>query len=379
MMSRKRPLGIYIHIPFCMKKCNYCDFLSFANHSDREPYILAVCDELRYYGPRLREQYEVRSIFMGGGTPSILTEKEIVSIAEALHESFVIPQTAEWSIEANPATFNMEKARVWREIGINRVSMGVQSLDDRILRRLGRIHTAAEAAEGYRTLRAAGFENVSLDLILGLPGQAFENWMETLNEAISWDPEHVSCYSLIVEEGTPFFEDELQGKLTLPSEEEERRMYHEGTTVLMQKGYEQYEISNYAKRGYESIHNTGYWIRTPYLGVGLGAASLLEETRYSNQTNLARYIEEGASRHVQEREIVTMQDQMSEFMFLGLRMNRGIGRDEFYAAFGQQVEDVYGNAIGKTIRQGLLTRDRDRYHLTKRGFDLANLVFCEFI
>ncbi len=378
-MKPEPPLEIYVHIPFCLRKCGYCDFLSFSDCGAKEAYLRALREEIRYAGKAAAGLYAVRSVFIGGGTPSILSESEIGTLAEALAQSFAVPKGAEWTLEANPATFDRRKALFWRSCGINRVSMGVQTFSDRLLRRIGRVHTAEQARKGFWTLREAGFTNVSMDLMMGLPEQSFGDWMQTLTEAVSLGAEHLSCYSLLLEEGTPFYEAEREGRLALPDEETERAMYHAALRFLREKGYEQYEISNFAIPGRRCLHNLGYWERVPYLGLGLGASSLLGNVRYRNQTDLAAYLREAPETHRIEEERLSRDDQMSEFMILGLRKTEGIRKDAFRTLFSREAEDVYGDGLRKLVSENLLREDAAGYRLTEYGLDLANFVFREFI
>lgn len=378
-----KELQLYIHLPFCVKKCAYCDFLSFpAAEETRRAYVRALVREIEAVG---RRAPALSSLFLGGGTPSLLEPEELNLIFGAVHRHFTLPKEAECTIEANPGTITAGKAECWRNLGINRISMGVQSLEDSLLKRLGRIHTAEDARRQFQLLRKAGFRNISMDLMMGLPDQSLQQWQDTLKEAVSWEPEHISCYSLIVEEGTPFSREQEQGTLALPSEEEERAMYHWTVTYLKAHGYHQYEISNFAREGRESRHNLGYWERRPYIGVGLGAASLIEENgsscRYRNTEQLQRYLDEsGQPEGIQEdRQLLNRRDQMEEFMFLGLRKTAGISRIDFQTRFGAEPEEIFGAALQKQLGDGLLASDGKRYFLTTLGMDLGNQVFAAFL
>ncbi len=370
----KRPdpetgIGLYVHVPFCVRKCAYCDFLSFpACEKEREDYVEALCREIRSHGGQT-----LRTIYFGGGTPSILSLEQMEKICRTIRHAFTLQEDLEWTIECNPATFDLDKAKGWRALGFNRVSMGVQSLDDRLLRRIGRIHTADEAREGFRTLRKAGFSNISVDLMMGLPEQSMEDWLRSLKEVISWQPEHMSCYSLILEEGTPLYEEE---DLPLPDEDTERAMYHETVRMLKEAGLPQYEISNFAKPGLESRHNTSYWQRIPYLGMGLGASSLWEEKRYINVSGMKEYME-GEPWILQEE--LSEEDQMKEFMMLGLRMIKGVSLESFFRTFGIQAESVFHKELNTLREAGLIELSEGSVHLTAKGLDLANQVFMEFV
>ena len=365
-------IGLYVHIPFCVRKCLYCDFLSFPTcESEMQAYTEALCRELESYG-----RLPVRTIYVGGGTPSILPVSLLGKICDAIKESFDMLPGLEWTLECNPATFDLEKARCWKNFGINRISMGVQSLDDVLLKRIGRIHSAEQARDGFHILRKAGFENISIDLIMGLPEQTLSMWKRTLEEAISWNPEHMSCYSLILEEGTPLYEEE---DLPLPDEDTERVMYYETVRMLAEAGYQQYEISNFAKPGFESRHNCSYWERIPYLGTGLGAASLLGEKRWRNESLMERYLQLPPRETQALEESLSIEDQMRETFLLGLRMNEGVSEEAFRARYGIDPKVAFPTAISDHIHEGLLQETGERISLTERGLDLANQVFMEFI
>ena len=370
---------LYVHIPFCMQKCRYCDFLSFkASDENRQQYIDALCKEIDAW--KEKETEPISSLFIGGGTPSLLTTEQIGQLMSALHRSFCIEADAEQSIEANPGTITEEKAKCWRQKGINRVSMGVQALDDQLLKQLGRIHNHNQVLESWAILKESGFQNLSIDLMMGLPGQSLEQWENTLHEALTLQPQHLSCYSLIIEEGTPFFEE--QASLNLPEEDTERMMYLSTQQILSGAGMHQYEISNFSLPGFESRHNTGYWRRTPYIGLGLGAASLLkEEIRYHNTNDMQTYLKCCADlASIREEETkLTVQEQMEEFMFLGLRCTQGVQPDQFERYFSRSMESVYGVSLEKHLRNGLLESKNGWICLTRRGMDLANQVFADFL
>ena len=376
---------IYIHVPFCVRKCQYCDFLSFppAAATAAEQYVGALQKEIEAYRESVCEgrlPRHIRSVFFGGGTPSLLPGEAIERIMGALRSVFEIDEQAEVTIECNPGSVSPKKAVQWRTAGINRVSMGVQSFSDRLLKKLGRIHDRAQALDSYRILREAGFQNVSLDLMSGLPSQSVDDWMQTLKEACDLHPEHLSCYSLIIEEGTPFYE--KQDELDLPSEEDERAMYHEGVSYLRSRGYERYEISNFARTGYESRHNSGYWVRTPYLGLGLGSSSLLPgEVRVRNTDDYKLYLAHSGELEKIRAEIETLSeaDCMSEFMFLGLRRMVGVSESEFKKTFGKTIGSVFPGIVEKHVEDGLLIKENGRIHLSDRGVDLSNQVFVDFL
>ena len=376
---------LYVHIPFCVRKCRYCDFLSFPPvcADSIGQYLKALEREIEAYrDPALGSvrTEPVRSVFFGGGTPSLLEGEQVWRIMDRLRAVFGIEADAEVTIECNPGSVSLEKARIWKQAGINRVSMGVQSFSDDLLRKLGRIHDRKTALDSYEILRNAGFENLSMDLMSGLPAQHLSDWLETLKEACDLQPEHLSCYSLIIEEGTPFWQE--QDSLDLPDEDEERAMYREGVSYLRSRGYERYEISNFAKPGRESQHNTGYWIRTPYIGLGLGSASLLPgEIRTRNTADRKQYLQYSGdlSKIRTETDTLTEEDCMSETMFLGLRRMAGVSEEAFQTTFGKSIDSVFPGVLEKHVKDGLLVREDGRIRLTDRGIDLSNQVFVDFL
>ena len=380
----KKPLGLYVHIPFCVRKCNYCDFLSFpADEETKKRYIQALCKEIEDY-QKLTKEYELSTVYFGGGTPSVLEISLLERLLSTIKCCFAMDEAAEITMEVNPGTVTMEKLQAYRAMGINRLSIGVQSAKEEELRLLGRIHTFEDAVNTVQWARVAGFENISMDLISALPGQSLETYKENVEAILSLSPEHISSYSLIIEENTPFYELYAEGKereSDLPEEETDRAMYAYTNERLKAVGYERYEISNYAKPGYESRHNSSYWTGREYLGVGLGASSLLTNTRYHNETDLETYlseIEAGADVR-REPEHLTEAEQMEEFMILGLRRMCGIRRTEFQSRFGKPIETVYGSALQKLKKQDLITIEGDRIALTELGIDLSNQVFVEFL
>ena len=317
------------------------------------------------------------SLFLGGGTPSTLPEGSILRIMRTIRSAYRIDRSAEITMEVNPGTVTEAKAAEWMEAGINRISMGVQSFDDDLLKKLGRIHSSEDVEHSFRILEKAGFTNLSFDLMFGLPGQSPQTLQETLEKALSYPIRHLSLYSLIVEEGTPFFRMEEEGKLDLPDEEAEREMYHRSVRFLEDHGFYQYELSNFARPGYESIHNTGYWQRRPYIGAGLGASSLIGEERFHQSRELDRYLKDPAKH--EDREVLSLKDQMSETLFLGLRQTKGISEDEFADRFGCRIEDAFPGVIEKHLQEGLLVREGGRLYLSAFGMDVSNQVFVDFI
>jgi len=371
-----KELEIYIHIPFCIKKCAYCDFLSMEAESDvQETYIQALLNEIAH--TNVDNDYQVISVFIGGGTPSVLRGEWIGRILAKLKSRFTFRQNVEISIECNPGTVNEEKLNLYQQAGVNRISFGLQSCNDQELQRLGRIHSYETFLESYKMARAVGFKNINVDLMSGLPAQTLADWERSLCQVAQLGPEHISAYSLIVEEGTPFALQEL----SLPDEETERLMYERTHELLEQYGYKQYEISNYAKDGFACRHNIGYWQRISYLGMGLGAASLVQDTRYSNTGDMAVYLnkshEPDSIRY--DYEVLDQKARMEEFLFLGLRMLEGIRLEDFEHQFSAELLDIYGEQINKMVNQGLLFLDGHSLKLTRQGISLSNYVFSEFL
>ena len=389
------PLEIYIHIPFCVKKCAYCDFLSApSTGEERERYVELLCRELESVPEKVRA-YEVVSVFFGGGTPSLLTGEQVCRIMEILRRKFVLGADAEITLEMNPGTVSREKLEAYRQAGVSRLSIGLQSVHDEELQMLGRIHTYGEFLDSYRMAREAGFANINVDLISAIPGQTVESWAETLRTIVELEPEHISAYSLIIEPGTPFYEvygEDAKGEgaaKALPDEDAERQMYRDTKKLLREAGYERYEISNYARPGYACWHNLGYWNRTAYLGFGIGAASLVPGELLERQTGtggMARYTNpdfvQEYRRSFAEKfrgEVMEREEEMEEFMFLGLRIMEGVSREEFQRYFQVEMEEIYGKQMEKLEREGLLESGGDRIFLTERGIDVSNAVFVEFL
>lgn len=393
----KKELELYIHIPFCVKKCDYCDFLSFpADNRTQRRYVDAVQKEIIYYGA-LYPDRKITTIFIGGGTPSWLDEEEIVRILHTVREAFAVEHDAEITIECNPGTATAHKLVRYREAGINRISIGLQSAHNEELALLGRIHTWEQFLKTYDLARKAGFSNINVDLMSALPGQTLETFSDTLKKVLALKPEHLSAYSLMIEEGTPFYEryreDEKHreaGEPTelLPDEEQEYAVTKLTQRVLMEAGYHWYEVSNFAKPGYECRHNIGYWKRADYLGIGIGAASLIDNVRYANVRDLEEYCKECESLWEElnirkticsSTEPVTREEQMEEFMFLGLRMTEGVSRAEFEQYFGTTIEAVYGDVLRQLQKEGLLVKQEGRICLTERGMDVNNYVVEQFM
>lgn len=437
-----KSISIYIHIPFCVKKCQYCDFLSApADSRAQEVYLRALKQEIREQAARYRE-YEVQTVFIGGGTPTAVPCEKLCEVLKTVFTCYRVNPQAEISMEANPGTVTKEALLAYRKAGINRLSIGLQSTDDGELKLLGRIHTYRDFLQTYRWAQEAGFPNINLDIMSALPGQSVENYKKTLETVLSLRPQHISAYSLIVEEGTPFYEkygqesEKLQAtgekQPDLPSEEEEREMYALTEKLLAAAGYHRYEISNYALPGMECRHNRVYWKRGNYVGFGLGAASMVENVRFENTREMQEYLTEYAgvpgvepvsadvaqgdeqalsneqefslredthSENAQELSTwedvnsrvtqqifrgenvhpLSPQEQMEETMFLGLRLTEGVSKAEFHRQFGVSMEQIYGKVIQENIAQGLLADEAGYVRLTREGMDLSNYVMAQFL
>ncbi len=399
----KQPLGIYVHIPFCVKKCDYCDFLSGPNTNGiKVKYIEALQREIRGY-ENLKEKYQVVSIFFGGGTPSSIEGNQLIQVLETIYEVFEIhkakvingEQDIEITVEANPGTLSKDKLYAYQQVGVNRLSLGLQSANNMELKRLGRIHTYEEFLDNYQLAREAGFTNINVDLMSALPGQTMESFEDTLRKVIALAPTHISAYSLIIEEGTPFYEkygEDMPEENELPGEELDRAMYSRTKDLLKANGYERYEISNYAKDGYACRHNSLYWNGTDYIGFGLGASSYIRPVRYHNETDMSKYLSllsnitdaSSVKKTLQkERNVLSKENQMEEFMFLGLRLTKGVCLEEFESRFGCSIYEVYKEVIKSHQEEGLLLEYEDggkRYlAFTENGLDLSNYVMADFL
>lgn len=411
-IRRIKKMVIYIHIPFCIQKCHYCDFLSApCDAGIRERYVECLIREIEYYG----EWYGMRgrnipvtSIFFGGGTPSILESNQIQSIMDKLKTTYSIEENAEITMECNPGTVTEEKLSGYRVAGINRLSIGLQSANNAELKCIGRIHTYEQFLNSYDMARKCGFKNINVDLMSALPGQTLESYRNTIEKVLDVKPEHISAYSLILEEGTPLYErieqlEEQKMPTGLPDEDTEREMYYMTERMLKDAGYERYEISNYARTGYECKHNTAYWRRDDYLGMGIGAASCIDDVRMKNITDIGAYMDiyekidtrdDVLQKDVSERnimednaldkdetDVLSDEDKMEEFMFLGLRMMRGISKKEFERQFNVKYDMVYGAVTAKLIKEGLIevSDDNDSLWLTPLGIDVSNMVLSQFI
>ncbi len=375
-----KELSLYIHIPFCERKCLYCDFLSFnIQKSVMDSYFKSLEREIAYRADKYKD-YKVRSIFFGGGTPSFPDADKICNILRLIFSLFNMDKRAEISLEVNPASAILDKLEAYQSAGFNRISIGAQSLKDEELKRLGRLHDSTTFLETYDHARKVGFTNINIDVMSSLPGQSTSDYMETLKRVVLLKPEHISAYSLIIEEGTPFFEMELD----LPSEDEDREMYHLTKSFLAANSYHRYEISNYAlgsenDDGYECYHNKVYWTRGNYLGLGLGAASMVDNVRWNNESDIKKYIANSTDRL--DVEELSVDSQMEEFMFLGLRLVNGVSVTDFKKYFKKNISDIYGDVIFKYRELGLLefSNNGDRLRLTDRGLDVSNTVMADFL
>ncbi len=377
----KKDLGLYIHIPFCVKKCAYCDFLSWSGDKEqRVDYVRALEQEILSY-KNFAEDYQVSTLYFGGGTPSVLEGELLERIMEAIRRTFQIEEKAEVTLEMNPGTALKEKLELYKKLGINRLSMGIQSVKNENLKLLGRIHTYEDFLESYCMAREAGFDNLSGDLISSLPGQTLAEWKEELKILMETPLEHVSVYQLIIEEGTEFYKKYGECEELLPDEETSREIYLWTGKYLKSRGFEQYEISNYAREGKQSAHNLRYWERKDYLGLGLGGASMIRNMRMSNTRDWDKYMaycrDPGKIR--EEVEVLEESGQMEEFMFLGLRKTRGISKKEFRRTFGKDIDLVYEKTLEKYLKNGMLQESGDRIFLSEEGILLSNQVFADFL
>lgn len=383
------PVGLYLHIPFCESKCIYCDFNSYAGMESRfEPFVRSMVADLHrgvawdLPGEVLCEGAEISTVFFGGGTPSVLTPVQIARIMSAARERYDIAPHAEITMEANPGTITLKKFEGYLAAGVNRLSMGVQVLDDGMLKKLGRIHTAEGALESYRLARQAGFSSINLDFIFGLPGQSVEHLKTVLERLLAMDPlpDHLSCYSLIVEENTPLYTGVARGLIQVPGEDETAEMYEFIMDRLPQAGYEQYEISNWTL-GKPCRHNLVYWHDGRYLAFGPGASGYWGDTRFTVLAGPGDYINNVRTGRsvLAERTAVSIEDEMAEVMIMGLRLNSGVSLSEFERRFEKGMLEVYGRRIGTMEAAGLLEQVQNHLRLTRRGRLLGNEVFAEFI
>ena len=374
-----RDLSLYLHIPFCERKCRYCDFLSYpASEEEKEAYIELLLSEIEKRSFSYKE-HQVISVFIGGGTPSILKLNAIERLINKLKQDYIFAKEPEITIEVNPGSVTPEKLHEYRRAGCNRLSIGLQSADDKELKMLGRVHDYAAFCNTYEMARKAGFDNINIDLMSAIPGQTYESYRQTLEKVLKLEPEHISAYSLILEEGTWFYEHKEE--LPFLTEDEDRELYQMTGELLTSFGYKRYEISNYAKEGYECIHNKVYWLRGDYVGFGLGAASMVNDVRWNNERTYPEYasaVENFPENSNDNMQYLTREEQMEEFMFLGLRLIKGVEKSAFYQKFGVSIDSIYGDILDKLEREGLIFVN-DSICLTSYGIDISNYVMSQFL
>lgn len=372
-----KEVSLYIHIPFCKQRCFYCDFPTFSGKDHlREEYVDALIKEIRDKCTK----YLIKTIFIGGGTPSYLGENELEKLLKTVSE-LNLSKNIEYSMECNPGTVNEEKLKIMKKYGVNRISFGLQSCNDELLKNIGRIHTFKEFLENYKLARKIGFDNINIDLMYGLPNLTIEVWKDTLEEICKLKPEHISAYSLIIEEGTVFYNLYEKDKLKLPSEDDERIMDKMTKDILINNGYHQYEISNFSLKNRECEHNKVYWSLDEYIGVGSASSSYINGYRLTNESSIGEYIRRVKSNEdtVVDKYKNLREDEIEEFIFMGLRMLSGIDLLKFNRKFGADIYSIYKNVIEKNIDDGLLIINKDRMYLTTKGVELSNRVMSDFI
>ena len=372
-----KEISLYIHVPFCKQKCKYCDFPSFVGKEYlRDQYVEALKKEI----VNRASGYKIKTIFIGGGTPSYLTGDELNSILKTINK-LDLKENLEFTVECNPGTLNIEKLEIMKKNNVNRLSIGLQSCDNNLLKELGRIHSFEVFKENFLLARKVGFNNINVDLMFGLPNQTIKKWKDTLERICDLNIEHISAYSLIIEEGTVFYKLYDKDLLNLPSEDEEREMYRLAVEILNKKGYKQYEISNFSKDNKECKHNLTYWNLEEYIGCGSSASSYLNSKRLKNIENIEKYIENINLKGTAYEEIIINKesDNIEEFMFMGLRKTKGISKKEFFNKFNKSMYDLYENIIKKHCEEGLLIDSQDRLYLTSKGIELSNYVMSDFI
>lgn len=381
--DNKKSLGIYIHIPFCISKCFYCDFLSFdiSDEKFHKEYISVLTEEIEKKGKDLTEFYFIDSIFIGGGTPTFINEKYINDIFEKLYKYFDISSNSEITIESNPKTLTDKKLLLYKNLGINRISLGCQSLDDNLLKIMGRSHKSDDFFESYNRIRNFEFDNVNFDMIAAIPGQSEETLMKNLDTAIALKPEHISLYTLQIEEGTVFYDKFINNELPFIDADKDRKMYHESVKFLGNNGYKRYEISNFSIKGKECKHNLKYWSMDEYCGMGLGAHSYLKGKRIVNEDIFFEYIgnKEKEDWYVKNEHINSKEDDIKEYMITSLRKIKGFSKEDFYNKFDIEVYEVYGEQLDKLIKEGMLIESKGFIALSDLGIDVSNSVLCEFV
>ncbi|WP_297437323.1 radical SAM family heme chaperone HemW [uncultured Clostridium sp.] len=370
-------ISLYVHIPFCDQKCHYCDFPSFAGKGDlKDKYIEMLSKEI----DNTSKNYIIDTIFVGGGTPSSLSAEQLEKVLSKIGE-FDFADNIEFTVECNPGSITKEKLDVMKKYGVNRISMGLQAVQNTLLKDIGRIHSYEVFKENFKLARECGFDNINVDLMFGLPNQKVSEWKESLEMICSLEPEHISAYSLIIEEGTRFERLYEADKLKLPNEDDEREMYHIAKEILCENGFNQYEISNYAKENLECRHNIAYWKMENWLGVGSAASSYMDGKRFTNHSSIEEYISsiENGENQKAENTTNTENENIEEFMFMGLRLIDGISEDDFEMRFKKKIDDVYGDKISRFIKEGLLIRENRKLYLSESGIEYSNKVMSEML
>ena len=377
----KKFCSIYVHVPFCKSKCYYCDFNSYAGYSG---YIDLYFECLKKEIERLKNKlngYTIKTIFIGGGTPSYVDASNIYNVLTSLYDNFDIAKDAEITIEANPGTLNYEKLSIYKKANINRLSIGLQSTNDYVLKKLGRIHTYKDFLDNFHLARKVGFTNISVDLMFGIPFQSYDDWKNSLRDVVKLSPEHLSCYSLTIEQNTVFGDMYKRGDISYLDDELDRKMYHYAIDFLEEYSYNQYEISNFSKDGFYSRHNRVYCDSEFYLGFGAGAHSYFEDIRYNNVEGIEDYIKgiRDIGYVIENEEKISYKRKMSDYIILKLRLLEGVNKLEFKKVFDLDFDSLYSTRIEKLLKDGFVTSDNTVVRLTKRGLDFANLVFMEFL
>ena len=371
-----KEIGLYVHIPYCKRKCNYCDFCSIPSGSFSVPdeYVDRLCEEIRSYK---LEGLSLSTIYFGGGTPSLLEIYQLRAIFAAIRDTFVLLQNAEITLEVNPGTISDDKVKEYKKLGFNRVSMGLQSIHEKELKKLGRIHNFAEFVNSYKLIRECGIDNINVDLMYGIPHQTSDSFKQTLDSVIDLHPEHISCYGLIVEEGTPFFAE--RDSLPLPTLDDECDMYEMACETLSSAGYSHYEISNYSRPGFESRHNLCYWHSDEYIGVGASAHSYYRKSRFFNTSDIEEYISEKTVNNMMSAELISNEDDRYEYAMLALRLSEGFSLKEYYERYGISFLDGKELVIDRFVNAGLISLSDDRISLTEKGFYLSNSILVEIL
>lgn len=374
-------LGLYVHVPFCAQKCYYCDFNSYKiNSNQKRDYLINIEREMKFYKDEFKDKY-FDTVFFGGGTPSILSVDELRKIVNNIYENFNIKENAEITIECNPGTINREKLKAMKNLGINRLSIGLQAVQNYHLKSIGRIHTYEEFEKNYYDAIEIGFNNINIDLMYALPNQKTQEWKDTLNKIVRLNPSHISAYSLILEEGTKLYDMYENKEFKLLDEDTDINMYNYTIETLKKYGYNQYEISNYAKENMECKHNIIYWECDHYLGLGPGASGFIGDRRYSNIEDICEYNDCILQniKPVSEEIVLTSNDKIEEFIFMGLRMNEGINLDIFKERFNRNFLDIYQEVINKLLKRDLIKLNGKNIYLTQKGREISNSVFIEFL